>query len=643
MVKRLRSRPRCSGAAGRTDSGFERSERRGFEDTKAKLEELGVAMSNDFVANAHRAEQAMGDLQLAGQGIEVQFTSGFLPALSNVAEGLAGAGGKGGSAMKELGEKAGAAMKTVIMLFGGTAIGIQELANKAVAVGKVIWDASPLAQGLNYLKTGKVKSLPELWAGLKDDWQAAGDNAQLQISALGDIVADKVQTAGNKIKTAIDSTAIAQAAALQRKAKSALAAAERLAHAQTNVAMAESRATLDIDRETNEEVEKLEKERFSLGLESVTAYYKVRRDLAEATAKEEKDALTAQIDLQQSAMDKEKDSAKKSEIQKQIVELQAKAAVLQIKADGDHNASLLAEQEEREKLGNESLSFEDKILEAQGKRHEMDLAAIKKETNEYRKLLKQKDDPHADAKSDQFQKILTQEADYKQANRELEESERKLGELRHKIQDEAERGAISQAQAKRQVKELDQQWQPVLDKQLATLRAIAKTSGLQPLIDDADEAREKVDDLNASLNNTKDSSAVLEQQFAKSIGHDLHEFLDRGSKDSDTLGKSFPKLALSVASNFASMLQQMMAKKQSSKLGGAGSNGDNDGSGFFSFLSAFQQHDSGGEITHGPSGRDKVPSWLTRGEFVIRERIVAQPGMRHLLNAINQGTSTRRW
>jgi hypothetical protein len=149
-----------------------------------------------------------------------------------------------------------------------------------------------------------------------------------------------------------------------------------------------------------------------------------------------------------------------------------------------------------------------------------------------------------------------------------------------------------------------------------------------------------VDDLNASLNKTKSASDALGKEFGKSVGHELHEFLTKGVKDSNDLGKAFENLALSVAQSFISMMSKMMAKQG----GQSGSSSGGAGGGLFSFLSMFGGASGkalGGEIFGPGSGTsDSVPIWASRGEFVVRSAAVAQPGVRELLHTINQGLRT---
>jgi len=608
----------------------------GFDKLAGKLKAFGALLDDNAIQEAKIAEENLGDLKLAASGLATQFTVGLLPSINSLAGGLVSLATNADGAdspIKTLGQRVGET--TERMLYGAlyAAVYIEALGNTAKALAKAVVAEAVWGTGRAQWKKD-MKETDSLYNqatqaifAMQDAGKKAADQAKIDAAA---------EVAAAKKLQDVHDAEVKTAAELAKEE----AARERLAKARLSLEMANSQAILAVDKETNRDAAEFEKERFALGVESATRYYQVRRDLAAGIALEEKNALAAEIAAQEAAQKRETDPAKKVEIEKTIVELKAKAAELQIKTDSAHMTSILEEAAERKKLESEALSFEDKMLEAEGKRHAIDIAAIEREAEAYRKVLVMQGDPNADAKTEQFKKVLTAQADYKEANRQLEESEKKLGEAKRKVDSELERGNISQKEAKRELIAIDQQYQPLLEKQLATLRAIAKTSGLEPLIADADEAREKVDDLNASMNKTKDSSKELEKQFAKSIGKDLHEFLDRGSKDTDTLGKSFEKLALSVAQSFVSMLSKMMANK--SKNDSGGSDDSDGGGGMFGFLKGFspQQHDAGGEINHGPHGRDRVPSWLTRGEFVVRQPVVAQPGMRLLLHALNQGTLT---
>ena len=602
----------------------------GFDKLAEKLKSFGALLDDNAIQEAKAAEETLGDLKLAGQGLAMQFTEGMLPAITNVAGALASLAGDaqgGGNAIKQLGTDVGDTTKQMIFGFAYAMIKTREYLDVLVADlrtgGKLLETWHPFRDFSKIMAEGKVETKQAV-TNMKTELQGlydmmnAGDTAQAEAAK---------KTAAFKAGHDKDVIGVAQAA-------------ERLARAKTALEVERAQAHLALVKETNRSELQFEEERWKLGLVSVTAYYEKRQALARAASTDEQNALKAEIAAKQNALAHEKDPARKLEIEKAILELQAKADVDRIRSETEIGKLVEEEVAEREKLAYELLSFEDKVLEAQGKRHEMEKAAIQKESEEYKKRLTEAGDPNADAKVEQFQKVLNAQADYKEANRKLEESEKKLGEARRVINDKAEDGLISQREKKRELIKLDQQWQPILAAQLAALQAISKTSALAPLIDEAAEATQKVNDLNAALKKTKDTNAALEKAFAKSVGEDLHKFLSTGTKDAKELKTSFEVLALSIASQFAGMLAKMIGNK--SNKGGGGGSGSSGDSGLFGFLNMFkpQQNDAGGEITHGPYGRDRVPSWLTRGEFVIRKPVVQQPGMRLLLNAINQGVRT---
>jgi hypothetical protein len=602
----------------------------GFDKLSDKLKAFGALLTDDAIRQAKEAEETLGDLKLAGQGLAIQFTEGLLDSITKAAGALVflstNADGSG-SALKRLGTNVGEMSLKIAYGFVSATLVTREYFDVLFVymqtAGKLLTTWHPFRDFGKIMEENKGEVALAV-AYYKGEMKELADAKAAGIDA-----AKKEREAANK------------AAGRDSEVRSAaqIAAAERLSKARTALTVEGAQARLLVEKETNRAEVEFEQERWKLGIVSVTEYYEKRRALAKTAADEEHAQLAAQIAAQQGALKRETDPAKKLEIQKAILELQAKADVDRIRSESEIGKLVEEEVAEREKLAHEVLSFEDKVLEAQGKRHEIEKAAIQKESEEYKKRLTEAGDPNADAKVEQFQKVLNAQADYKEANRQLEESEKKLGEARRKINDEAERGIVSERGKKRELIKLDQQWAPILAAQLATLQQISKTSALAPLIDETAEATEKVNDLNAALNKVKSSNAALEKAFAKSIGEDLHVFLTRGTKDSHDLGTAFEVLALSVASHFATMLSKMMENKGA---GGKSSSSSGDGDGMFGFLKMFnpQANDAGGEITHGPHGRDRVPSWLTRGEFVVRKPVVQQPGMLLMLNAINQGIRT---
>jgi len=614
----------------------------GFDKLRKKLEDMGVLLSDDMVASARQAEEALGDLKMASQGIATQFSAGFMPALADVAEGLASTAGGGASAFKELGKDAGDALKSVILWIGATAIELRSLGDKAVAVGKVIWEASPIMQAKSLLETGKVKSLPQLWAGLKEDWQESGRNADAEIQALGDLVAEKVQDVQKKIGKGTPDNAESEMTA---RAKSALARA--------NLDFEKSQATekMAIYAETNRIALEDEKARWKSGSESVSEYYKNRAALEKAAAEATKQGIEAEIAAEQKLLHGTSDPAKRIEIEKAISELKTKAALAELKATEMQNRLVVEQADEYKKLATEVFAFEDKLAEKQGKGHAAEIAAIDREAAKYRTELQQLGGTKSDidSKVGEFSRVMMAEADFKQAQKDAEDSLRHLEDARKRINDQAEKGAISQAQKRRELIKLDKDELPALQALYAEMQKIATQSGLPQLVKDTEEFGVKVDEADAALEKVKTKSKDVGAALEKSLGKDLNKFLTKGIFEAKSFGDAMRGLAMSITSSMAQMFQQLIMKmiqaKLQAKLTSGGDDGSDGGGGFMGFLSGMMGSGKagGGEI-HGPGTgtSDSVPIWASTGEYVVRAAAVRQPGIRELLQTINSGLVTPR-
>jgi hypothetical protein len=612
----------------------------GFDKMRQKLQDMGVLLSDDMVQSAHQAEEALGDLKLAGQGIATQFTAGFAPALASLAEGLASTAGGGASAFKELGREAGEAMKTAILWIGAVAIQLRSLGDKAIAVGKVIWEASPIAMAQEMLKNGKVKSLPEMWAGLKEDWQESGRNADAEIQALGDLVADKVQDVTTRLHKEVPDNTESEMTA---RAKAALA------RANLDFEKAQATEKLQLFMETNRLALEDEKERWKQGAESVGAYYQHRAALEKAAAEATQQGIAAEIAAEEKLLRTTKDPARRVEIEKSISELKTKAAIADLKATEIQTKLVTEQVDEYKKLAEEVLHFQDKLAEAQGKGHAAEIAAIDREAEKYRKELLQLGSADVEGKVAEFTKVMKAQADFKQAQKEAEESLRHLEEARKKIDDRAETGAISQMEKHRELIKLDKEELPALQALYAEMQKIATQSGLPALVKATEEFGVKVDEADAQLRKVKTSSKDVGEELNKSLGKDLNAFFTKGIFQAKNFGDAMRGLAMSITASMAQMFQQLLmkmiqAKLQAKLLGGEESGGGGGGfGGFLSGLLGAGGKAGGGEI-HGPGTgtSDSVPIWASTGEFMVKAAVVRQPGIRELLHTLNAGLLTPR-
>jgi hypothetical protein len=611
----------------------------GFDKLRKKLEDMGVLLSDDMVASARQAEEALGDLKMASQGIATQFGAGFLPALADVAEGLASTAGGGASAFKQLGETAGQWMKFAILWVGSLAIQLREVGDKAIAVAKGLVQLNPVNIQAQIASKGFTKTFADIWVGTKEDWNAATRNADAEIQALGDLVADKVQDVKKRIGKGTPDNAESEMTA---RAKAALARA--------NLDFEKSQATekMAIYAEANRIALEDEKARWKSGAESVSEYYEHRAALEKAAAEVTKQGIEAEIAAEQKLLHGTSDPAKRIETEKTISELKTKAALAELKTTEMQNRLVVEQADEYKKLATEVFAFEDKLAEKQGKGHAAEIAAIDREAEKYRTELQQLGGTKSDidSKVDEFSRVMKAEADFKQAQKEAEDALRHLEDARKQINDQAEKGAISQAEKRRELIKLDKDELPALQALYAVMQKIATQSGLPALVKDTEEFGVKVGEADAALEKVSSKSKDVGAALEKSLGKDLSKFLTKGIFEAKSFGDAMKGLAMSVAASMAQMFQQLMLKmiqaKLQAKLLTAGSGG---GGGFFGFLSGMMGGGkaAGGEI-HGPGTgtSDSVPIWASTGEYVVRAAAVKQPGIRELLQTINSGLLTPR-
>jgi hypothetical protein len=180
----------------------------GFDNLKAKLEQYGLALDEQGIKRMKQAEASMADLKLAARGVQMQFTEGLVPALSDISEGLAKSIGPSG--WRGFGEAAGDAVKSVILFIGSLSIQLREIYDKIVAVVHGIYLLEPARLAQMVADKGGIKAaLGSIVDTVKSEWATATAESTAAINALGEIVADKAQTITKNIrKTAGDADSI---------------------------------------------------------------------------------------------------------------------------------------------------------------------------------------------------------------------------------------------------------------------------------------------------------------------------------------------------------------------------------------------------------------------------------------------------
>lgn len=600
----------------------------GFDNLKKKLEDYGLALDEQGIRRMKQAEASMADVKLAARGIQLQFTEGLIPALSDVSEGLAKSIGPSG--WKGFGEAAGDAVKTVILFIGSLSIQLREIYDKIVAVAHGMYLLTPQHLADLVAEKGGIKAaLGSIVDTVKSEWNTATIESTVAINALGEIVADKVQTITKNIrKTAGDADSIGGAASN--------AALERLLRARLEFTQAELADELAVYKETAKLEGEQEKAKYDAGLESIQTYFANRRKAAaEDNARE-----VALLNARQFALvsqPKQKDEAAELKLRQEIAGVDAKLQIL--KVQGAEAALRVAHEEAdaHKKNAAEVLGFEEKILIAQGKRHDAEARKIDEELKKYAAALRGEG-----LAEDEIAKrvanaggILKAENDFAELKRTVEQGLVSLAEARARIEDEAAHHLITQADAVRKLKLLDEERVPPLRDIVAQLKQIAALTGNPDLQKSADDASKAIDNQDKAVAKLKTDTQQAAATLEKDLGHSLNTFFTTGITHAKSFGDAIRGLGMSVAQDiqkmFLTLIENMIKAKLAAKLAGGG----DDGGGGGGFLSGLFKAEGG--PVYGPGGTDNVPTWLTDGEFVIKEPVVRQPGMKALLSALNNG------
>jgi hypothetical protein len=596
----------------------------GFENLKKKLEDFGLALDEQGIQRMRQAEASFADMQIASKGLQMQFTQGLVPALSDISEGFAMSSTEGKSAAEAIGEGIGRNLKILILFLGSVEIGFIKIIDKASALGRFLASRHPV----------------EAYKTLKEELAGAEKNADDLAAKLLKITDAKPPTVLPKAKKDPgDADSIAADGA------KANAARERLLKARLEFTQSVLSEELAVYKETAKLEGEQEKAQYDAGLESIQAYFAKRGAAIAEDNEREAAMLVAKRDALASSP-KSKDAAAEMKLQQEIAEVESKIQIL--KTQGAEQSLRLAHEEAdaQKKNAQEVLGFEEKILIAQGKRHEAEARKIDEEVKKYAAALKL-----AGVAEDEIASrlgtaggILRAENDFEELKRKVEEGLASMEEARARIQDLAARHVITQGQAAIQLRALDEARLPPLKALVAQMAELARLSGNADLVKAADDWTKKIENADKALEKVKTDTQKTTEAFEQGLGKSLNTFFTTGITHAKSFGDAVRSLGTSVVQDmqkmFLSLIENMIKAKLAAKLTGGGDDGGgDDGGGLMGFLSGMMGKAEGGPID-GPGGTDNVPAWLTRGEFVVRESVARQPGMKALLSALNEGLAT---
>jgi hypothetical protein len=399
-----------------------------------------------------------------------------------------------------------------------------------------------------------------------------------------------------------------------------------------------------IDQELKVEQERLknlaaaDKSAYDAGLTSLDQYYRARRQLAIDSYKVEHRALEAE----RAAAAKEADPKKRAAA---LAEVEAKEREIQLRTMRIIGVELPAEQrEELKKLEEQALDFQQKILTAQGRRHDSAMSQIDQEMAKYHALLVKLGTlpplplltPQAAILAGasgyteraartaglpteaQARSILESKAQLDQLQKDAEAGLAEFEAARGRITTDMTAHLVTEAEGEKALAALERE-------RLPGLKALADTMFLLAYWAKDPEAMAAAVKLRDAIHEAEVQSQTLNKQLRPTIESALGSWLGSTINQVRDLGDAFRSLAVSIAQAVQQLIAMGIAQAILSfvwpvKAAGRGK---------------IERKASGG-LHRGPEGEDRILALVSAGEFETPPKRVAEPGALRFLETMRQ-------
>lgn len=279
--------------------------------------------------------------------------------------------------------------------------------------------------------------------------------------------------------------------------------------------------------------------------------------------------------------------------------------------------------------------IEAKLLESEGKRHEAFEKNLQSEVEEIKKLM----DTLGIAAEEQqaflerFQNSQRGAFNLDALKQEFDDAMKELDAARERIQRNAEAGLITQFQAELQIRGLEAERIPILQGINAEIQKQAGALGPEQ-VKNVKEYNQALEQLQITQKASTDvmtqfKTAALEagQQGLADMLKNIQKFKSAG----DALKSIFKGIVQSLQELLAEIIAKQIMIALIKAIGGAAGGGGGAGGGVSGFA-------EGGHVGgKGTGTSDSNLAWLSRGEFVVKQSVVSQPGMLAFLHALNGG------
>ncbi len=646
------------------------------------LKELGVYLSSDTMEQMRQANESFKDMGQQVQGIGTQILVGLVPDLQQGVDAVLKSADGISSGFQQVGHIIGTVFKTVVGIFETVGMALGDLAGMfvviwdrtAITINNVLTDAfhmdwSKLKQDAAWGAREVVNAVKEyvtstdindMWSSLfSDKGKKSGEHPAGDHQSTGALINT---TAGDAVARARLESLKAQLANEEkiRQAHAAITAEdEKRAYDAGKLTLQQyydDRARLIKDK-TSEEISDLAREREEMrklplpSTDDGSAAIKRRQDLANIDAQIHEKQLAQQLELKK-------------------------------------NAAALAQAQQ--KLDDEKITAENKLAELQGRHFDVLRSNMEQEAQKLDDILAKGGVGQADRASaiEQFRAQGGAHIDFLQQTQQVNTAFAEMNLQIKQIQDKVKSGSIFPIQGEQQILEIERQQIPVLQQKAAEMERIARVSGRNDDILKAEQFRQKVDEVQASIQNADNTMRALHQTAQTAFQDGLSRFLVDVTAKGENLNKKFQQMGLSIAQSMAQITSQMLSKQALQSLIGL-FNGNPaasaaagtamaaplnaasgamtmsatalSGSGMTLSASAMQLMGAAqalsaantassaavfaatGGLIRGPgtATSDSIPAMLSDGEFVVKADVVGRPGMADFLHGINHGMHPR--
>ena len=637
---------------------FNRLAKAGIEETRRRLEEMGLLMTKDFAEAAEAAAQGMKKLQGQARGAATQFVAGFVPGITQAIDAMNEAvSGKGVNGFKTLGEAAAWVLKAITSLV--VTVG------KAVGATIAIWEVrlftlidmakGAVAGASEGWETGGVKgAIAGFWRGAEGAYKDGTDRIR-EINEEFKKDVDKVYSdlflkppkkpakigreegppdredkeGTNKLITAQQAEARAKEAYLRAQIENEvklLQARNRLEEKENQVAFDNGLSTLKayferrrqiLTSEAEKEIEGLRKEREQI----VDAAVGERKF---AGGQKGKDAGVIRAEQEKITWKEKQDLA--------AIDLRIRQKELELQEKG-----LALTEEERKaiiNLGTERLSLDQRILEMTGKKIEAQAKALEIEKSQLDQQMRAAGMPaeERETRIGEYAAARQAEIQFNRVRLEIQQALFNLEMERQKIQELIARGVVTEAEGEERILGIERERLPVLQEIAERYQQAAVKTGDSEKIGEAKQTGADVRQIGVHVDETGRRLAALKKTAFDSLVNGLGNFLSQGIQGAKNLGEAIRNMAKNFVAAMLDMIAQMLAfaaiKALFKGMGFSLPTGAAGGGGGMAT----------GGIVRGPGTgtSDSIPVWLSNREYVVRAAVVEQPGALSFLETFNQ-------